>query len=212
MNTALLVDGIDRLGIAASGRQITRLEIFADELERWNRRMNLVKATGDALIVRHLLDSLSGLPEIRSLKPRTLIDVGTGAGLPGIVLAVFLPDVRVTLLERSAKRSSFLRNAVALLELEGCQVVESEIEREKGSYDLVCCRAFKPLRDAFSGLAARLNPRGSLLFYKGKKATVEKELTEIGDAVEGFEIRIVPVSVPFLPEERLLLLFRDTSR
>ena len=212
MNTRLLVDGMNMLGITAGDRQIARLEIFAAEIERWNQRMNLVKAAGDTLIVRHILDSLAGLPVIRELTPGTLIDTGSGAGLPGIILALFLPDTRVTLLERSTKRSSFLRNAVALLGLDGCLVAENEIEREKGSYDLVCCRAFQPLKHAFSPLAARLTPGGSLVFYKGTRAAVTNEIAELGGEPDGFETKIVPVTVPFLEEERQLLLFRDTSR
>ena len=212
MNTELLVDGMNKLGIAASDRQIARLEVFVVELERWNSRMNLVKAAGDTLIVRHILDSLAGLAVIHELAPGTLIDAGSGAGLPGIVLSLFLSGTRVTLLDRSAKRASFLRNAVALLEIDGCLVVESEIEREKGLYDLVCCRAFGPLEQTFSGLAARLNPGGSLVFYKGTKAAVVKEIAELGGEPAGYELKIEPLTVPFLEEERQLLLFRDTSR
>jgi 16S rRNA (guanine527-N7)-methyltransferase len=212
MNTELLVDGMNKLGIAASDRQIAGLDIFYTELERWNGRMNLVRAGGDALIIRHILDSLAGLPSIRELTPGTLMDVGTGAGLPGIVLSLFLPDTQVTLLDRSAKRISFLRNAVALLDLDGCLVVEGELEHEKRLYDLVCCRAFRPLKQTFSKLAARLNPGGSIVFYKGTKTAVAKEVAELGGEHKGYELKVVPVTVPFLEEERQLLLFRDTNR
>lgn len=212
VNSALLREGLRKLGIPVSDRQIWQIEIFTQEIERWNRRMNLVKAAGDTLIIRHILDSLAGLPLIRGTAPNTLLDAGSGAGFPGILLALFLPDTRITLLDRSAKRASFLRNAVALLELKGCTVAEREIDREERYFDLVCCRAFRPLKHVFSSLAERLNPGGALVFYKGTRAAVDEELAELGDETGGFEAEIVPVTVPFLAEERQLLLFRDTSR
>ena len=212
MNFQLLKKGLSELCITADDRQYTGLKRFSEELERWNRRMNLVKASGDALIIRHLLDSLTGLELIRELEPRSLIDVGSGGGFPGVVLALFLPGTAVTLLDRSAKRVSFLKNVVALLELENCCVVEKEIADEADSYDLVCSRAFKPLPEAFLPLAARLKPGGTLLFYKGKKSKVFEEMALVDYEKAGFGYELVPVTVPFLEEERHLLLFRDTSR
>ncbi len=212
MNTRLFREGLDELRIPADDGQIRQVETYVDELERWNRRMNLVKATGDVLIVRHVLDCLAGFPAIRELIPSRLVDVGSGAGLPGILLAIFLRGSEVTLLERSAKRVSFLKNAVALLNMAGCSVVEAEVERGESVFDVVCCRAFKPLADSFSVLASRLEPGGSLVFYKGKKRVVLDELRSLGEKAAGYETTILPVTVPFLSEERHLLLFRDTSR
>ena len=217
MNTALLKEGLKKLNIAADNGQIDQIKTFAAEIERWNHRMNLVRASGDTLIVRHILDSLAGLPVIREMSPAKLLDVGAGAGLPGIPLAIFLPDTHVTLLDRSTKRTSFLRNAVALLGLSTCIVAEHEIEQERGSYDVVCCRAFQPVERVFSVLAARLNPGGSLVFYKGTDASVTEELEALrmealGIEALGFTVERVAISVPFLEEERQLLLFRDTSR
>lgn len=217
MNTALLKEGLKKLNIAADNGQIDQIKTFAAEIERWNHRMNLVRASGDTLIVRHILDSLAGLPVIREMSPAKLLDVGAGAGLPGIPLAIFLPDTHVTLLDRSTKRTSFLRNAVALLGLSTCIVAEHAIEQERGSYDVVCCRAFQPVERVFSVLAARLNPGGSLVFYKGTDASVTEELEALrmealGIEALGFTVERVAISVPFLEEERQLLLFRDTSR
>lgn len=208
----LLEEGLEKLPVTVDDTQLERIGRYVRELERWNSRMNLVKATGDTLIVRHILDCVAGVPVIGELPGWSVLDAGSGAGLPGILLAVFFENRRITLLERSAKRVSFLKNAVAVLELDNCTVHEGELEREGGSYDLVCCRAFRPLTVAFSGLAARLAPGGSIVLYKGKKTAVIEETRAVSDAAAGYETRIVGVHVPFLTEERHLLLYRDTSR
>ena len=168
MNTRLLLEGFDILGLAADQEQVKRIELYVDELERWNRRMNLVRASGDSLIVRHIFDCLAGLPAIQALEPSALVDVGSGAGLPGILLSVFLAGTEVALLERSTKRASFLRNVIALLGAAGpsgrasqpdrtthpgrCSVAEVELEREQRLFDVVCCRAFRPLKSSFRAL------------------------------------------------------------
>ena len=139
----LLEEGLEKLRVTADDTQLERIERYVRELERWNRRMNLVKAAGDELIVRHILDSVAGVPVIGELPGKSVLDAGSGAGLPGILLSIFFENRRITLLERSAKRVSFLKNAVAVLELDNCTVHEGELEREEGLYDLVCCRAFR---------------------------------------------------------------------
>jgi len=212
VNTRLLLDGLEELGVTAEDRQIRQLETYVRELELWNRRMNLVKASGDDLVIRHVLDCIAGLPVIRDLKPRRLLDVGSGAGFPGIPLAVFLTGSEVVLLERSARRVSFLKNALALVKPEGCTIAERELAGEERLFDVVCCRAFRPLRDSFPGLAARLEPGGSIALYKGKRSVILDELRSLGGEASGYDVRVVPLTVPFLREERHLLLFRDTSR
>ena len=215
-NMALLRKGLEEMGTDATDAQIELLRIYADEIELWNRRINLVKAVGDDLLIRHVFDSLAGFDTIRTNPPAGVLDVGSGAGFPGIVVAIMLPQTPVTLLDRSAKRTAFLRNVKALLRLENCEIVDQELERHVGTYDLVCCRAFRPLSAVFEELTSRLEPGGTLLLYKGKKETV---LAEVGGLEErfqslssAFEVRIIELTVPYLPEERHLLLFRDTSR
>jgi 16S rRNA (guanine527-N7)-methyltransferase len=212
MSPRLLRDGLAGLSIPASERQLSRLTAYIEELELWNRRMNLVKATGDGLIIRHILDCLAGLPLIQDLSPATIVDVGTGAGLPGVLLSLFLPDTGVTLLDRSTKRAAFLKNVVAIIEAANCRIVEKDISEEAGRYDLVCTRAFLPLDQAFELLAPRLNPGGTLFFYKGKKSVIIEELDRMDDKKSGLDQAILPVTVPFLDEERHILRFRDTNR
>jgi len=158
----LLASGLERLGIAAGEGELEALELYRQELERWNRRYGFVKASGRELVVRHFLDSLAGLPVLRRLSPRgSLLDVGSGAGFPGLPLAVFLPGTAVVLLERSARRAAFLSNAALLLSLENVRVREQELRqlaRGGERFDLVTFRAFTPLARELDLLRSVLAP------------------------------------------------------
>lgn len=212
MNTSLLSEGLERLELVANSEQIRRIERFVNEVERWNSRMNLVRAAGEVLVVRHVLDCVAGVPVFTGLGGRSILDVGSGAGFPGILLSIFLEDVAVTLLERSAKRVSFLQSAAAEVQLDNCSIVERELEREEGTYDIVCCRAFRPLKNSFNALVSRLNPGGSVVLYKGKKRVIEEELELLGARTNRYQVQVLPLTVPFLQEERHLLLFQHTNR
>lgn len=154
-----LTRGLERLGVTTPGA-VQRLERYAREIRLWNSRIDLV-ADEDALVVRHLLDSLAVLPLLRAhgfLPPEAggracsdggrirMADVGSGAGLPGIPLAVALPEVRITLVERSGRRAGFLRSTVAILGLRNADVFHGDIRSfEAGSVDLCLFRALTGL-------------------------------------------------------------------
>ncbi len=211
MNVTLLREGIESLDLDADEAQIHVLERYVKEIELWNRRVNLVKAEGDQILIRHVFDCCAGIPEIRQIRPGSILDAGSGAGFPGIILAIFLPEVSVTLLDRSTKRTAFLRNCIAILGLQNCSVVEGELKDCDERYDVVTCRAFRPLVVAFRDLTERLSLGGTLVLYKGKKAVVLEEGRAIEDRAAKYEQRLIGLSVPCLQEERHLLLYRDTT-
>ena len=100
-----LLEGLNGLGIKASEDRLTKLELYINELELWNSRLNLVSVDDrEQLIVRHILDCLAGLNIINSLPGERLADIGSGAGLPGMLLAIFMEDRHFTLVERSRKK------------------------------------------------------------------------------------------------------------
>jgi 16S rRNA (guanine527-N7)-methyltransferase len=203
----LLREGVHRLGIPASAEQLERLERFRAELERWNRVYGFVKAEGEELVVRHFLDSLAALPVLQRLEPRcSLLDVGSGAGFPGVPLAIVLADTAVTLLERSARRAAFLRNVCVLLALNNASVAEAQLRELKGCYDLVSFRAFSPLQRELSQLKLRVSDQGWIAAYKGRKDRLEAEIAAAGLGPGEFEVHAL--EVPFLGEERHLLLVR----
>ena len=126
----LLVAGMRELGIEKSRQQIQVLSFYVEEIERWNRSFNLVKADGPQLIVKHILDSLAALQEILKIEKRnTVADIGSGAGLPGIPLSIFMPGSRFTFVDRSEKKAAFLKSVSSLLDLRNVEVLQKNLAR-----------------------------------------------------------------------------------
>lgn len=206
----LLRRGLELLGVPASAEQLRRLELYRLELERWNRRFGFVKASGDELVVRHFLDSLAGLEPIAALaQAGRVADLGSGAGFPGIPLAVMMPEASLTLVEPAARKAAFLRGAVILLGLANVTVAEQQLRELRGPFELVTFRAFRPLSASdLSGLRRLLAPGGAVAAYKGKRARVDEELAAAGWGGAGEELTVLPLRVPFLEEERHLVVLR----
>jgi 16S rRNA (guanine527-N7)-methyltransferase len=203
---ALLEDALTQLGLAASAAQIALLERLAAEIELWNRSVNLVHASGRDLLVRHVVDSLAALPALDELPGTRIADLGSGAGLPGLPLAILRPGRRFDLIDRSARRADFLRSACLLLGLENARVVEGDVRSLHGNYEVVVFRAFLPLGEALP-LAARLTSAGGhVAAYAGRRATIEADCPRSPEGFEG--ARIIPLRVPFLDAERHLVVFR----
>lgn len=201
----VLEEGLAQLDIPFNVDQLLKLHIFLQELERWNKAYGFVKAAGQQLIIRHVLDSLSAWRKISALPRRAqVVDVGSGAGFPGIPLAVFLADSRFTLLEPSAKKAAFLRNVAILAHLDNVEVEEARLEDVERRFDLVVFRAFTPLHREIDALRRILNHNGVIIAYKGKRARILEEIDEAGISLE--QVLIEAVEVPFLSEERHLVI------
>jgi len=204
-----LVLGLATLGLVGddfSESKINLLMLYIKELSFWNSKMNLVGRFDGSFIARHILDSLAVYPKLVEVAPKSVADVGTGAGLPGVVLAIFYDKAEFTLIERSGKKCGFLRNCVALLGLGSrVTVIEAPVEEVKESFDLVTFRAFRQFTDYYHYLIAILNENGSIFAYKGKKETILSEIKEVGLSVD--EISLTELKVPGLNEERYLLAF-----
>jgi len=201
----MLKKGLDLIGIKYSSCQIEMLELYISEIELWNTKYKLVGASGEELVIKHILDSLSAVPELNKLSFSSAADVGSGAGLPGIPLSIFYPKVKFSLIERSGRRIGFLRNVISLLKMgDRLQVIELELEEVSKSYDLVLFRAFRKLADYYSELERITSPKGFLFAYKGKLSSIEQEMTGLNRKVT---TQIVPVDVPFLDEERNFIIF-----
>lgn len=201
----VLEEGLAQLDIPFNVDQLRKLHVFLQELERWNKAYGFVKAAGQQLIIRHVLDSLSAWRKISALPRRAqVVDVGSGAGFPGIPLAVFLADSRFTLLEPSAKKAAFLRNVAILAHLDNVEVEEARLEDVERRFDLVVFRAFTPLHREIDALRRILNHNGVIIAYKGKRARILEEIDEAGISLE--QVLIEAVEVPFLSEERHLVI------
>jgi 16S rRNA (guanine527-N7)-methyltransferase len=204
----LLRRGLEELGI---GRAETAelLERFLAELARWNVRFGFVKAAPEELVTRHVLDSLAAAAAIGALCAeglRGVLDAGSGAGFPGIPLAIALPTVRFTLLERSAKKCAFLDNCRALLGLGNVTVLAADLSSASGEFDVVTFRAVAPLARFLASLARSRVTWRSVAAYKGRRDRIDEELRALGPAAHGAEV--VRLAVPFVDEERHLVVLR----
>jgi 16S rRNA (guanine527-N7)-methyltransferase len=191
------------------------LETYLAEIERFNPAYGLVGAKDRReLVIKHILDSLAPLGIIRRLlsafpPPHKIADAGSGAGLPGIPLAICLPGVTVTLIERMGRRAGFLRNTLAALGLSNAAVEEREMEQAApGRYHVVTFRAFRPLEPRLlKSLFRACAPDGLLAAYKGRREKIEAEMAAAGKAAGPWEA--LPCPVPLLAEERHLLVIRQ---
>ena len=225
MNEELLERGLEELKLL-SERNLSLLTRYIKEIELFNPAYGLVKVRDTReFILKHILDSLAPFDIINSRLKKTdkapaVADVGSGAGLPGIPLAICMPDVQFTLVERMGRRVGFLLNTVAALGLSNVQVEEKEMEKlVPACFDLVVLRAFRPLEDKIlKSLLGLLGPDGILAAYKGRRQALEEEMSNLMDAGnkdKGPSIgawELFPLKVPFLKEERhLLLIHRQIS-
>lgn len=211
----LLRAGLRRLGLDGDGALGDRLARFADLIDAANPVYGLVRADRRRLVTHHLLDSLAAVPALRQVEPRaTLLDVGSGAGLPGVPLALALPDVRVTLLERSARRAAFLHQVRRELALGELTVVGRPLaEARLAPFDVVTWRAVAPLERLLPELRRLLHRDSTLAPYQGTAATVQRELAA-ARALPGAKLQaqVVPLTVPFLEAQRHLILFSGAPR
>lgn len=203
----ILENGLARMGLAPDSEKVALLERYIKELELWNPRYGLVNAEGDDLVIRHILDSLAGVKTMQGLAPSVVADIGSGAGLPGIPLAIMLPHIRFHLVERSGKRTGFLRNIILTLGLTNVSVIEETMEKLTDRYEVVTFRAFSPFQNDLMKYLKKIlcEDKGTILAYKGRRELIDKELDSLGeDPVR--ETSIVDVDVPFLDEERHLVI------
>ena len=142
-------------------------------------------------------------------------DIGSGAGLPGIPLAIFMPEWEFTLVERMGRRSGFLQNCIALLGLGNVKVLEADLDElvrkgsSKNSFDIIVFRAFKNIdKELIKTFSSILSPCGFIGAYKGRRETIDKEINEIGELCK---VSPIPLAVPFLNEERHLLVIQNAS-
>lgn len=173
----ILVNGITSLNLNITDDQVDRLLGFIKLIEKWNKAYNLTAIRDRKEMARlHILDSLAIIPHIEG---KRIIDIGTGAGLPGIPLAICLPEIGFTLLDSNAKKTRFVQQVVLELKLKNVAVFHGRVEnyQPEQAYDAVLTRAFASLPDIVKLTAHLLSKDGVLLAMKGQN--MEAELTQI---------------------------------
>ena len=203
-----LADGLARLQLELPPETQQKLLDYVALVQKWNKVYNLtaVRET-DKILTHHLLDSLAVVPHVANAT--TILDVGSGAGLPGIPLALALPQAQLTLLDSNQKKTAFLHQALIELQLSNAEVVCTRVEKYQSNqlFSVVVSRAFSDLA-AFVAQAGRLvAPGGTLLAMKGVHPADEiAQLT--GSESEFTLIGVTPLSVPGLDAERHLVFLK----
>lgn len=204
----LLAQGVDELGLDLSEAQLDKLLDYVALLGKWNAVYNLTAIRDPRqMLIQHILDSLSIVPHLVGRGASTVLDVGSGGGLPGIVLAIVLPDWTVTLNDIVHKKTAFQSQAKAELGLGNLSVVTGRVETLKpgvevpAKFDVIVSRAFAELAD-FVTLARHLvAPQGAIWAMKGVRPEGEIERLPAGAHVK----QIIRLKVPSLDAERHLI-------
>jgi len=197
-----LESGLARLELDVPSGAVENLLTFMDLLKEWSGTYNLVAPRErDFLLTRHLLDSLSIAPW---LQPGSLLDVGTGAGLPGLPLAIINPDREVTLIDSAGKKIRFIRHVGRALKLNNIHPLHQRVEElaETEVYANITSRAFSSLTEFAEVVRSRVDQSTRLLAMKGTYP--EQELEDLPDWVNVQSVE--PLTVPYLHAERHLVL------
>lgn len=216
-----LRQGLNELGLTLSDGQVTSLLDYLALIQKWTKVYNLT-AVRDAqeMLTHHLLDSLAVVkPLLRQLAPTSdeappavadgagdarLLDVGSGAGLPGVVIAICCPQVQVHCVDTVAKKAAFIQQVAAVLRLPNLSGLHRRVEQITERYDVVSARAFASLSDFTSWSVAALAPGGIWMAMKGKHPA--DEIAALPPTVQVFHVE--QLQVPQLAAERCLVWMR----
>lgn len=202
--------GASALGVALSDRQADQLLAYGTLMLKWNKVYNLTALRDPAsVLTHHLLDSLAAVAPLQRewAGKGKLLDVGSGGGLPGVVIAIMRPDLDVSCLDAVAKKAAFVQQVSAELELPNLRGLHARVELLDGSYEVISSRAFASLPDFFNGSMKLLAPGGIWLAMKGK--VPGDELAALPSGVSVFHVE--QLSVPGLDAERCIVWARKEA-
>ena len=195
---AQLEGGMDNLGFEIMPENIDKLLIYKDLLLKWNKSINLTSIKNKEIVTHHFLDCLAVIPFIKS---SSLLDVGTGAGLPGIVIAIIKPDIKVSLIDKVGKKIAFIKRVLAELDIKNVQTHHSRVElmTSEEKYDGIISRAFSNMGDFVQITKHLLKKQGVWYGMKSKKI--------LNDEMKGIDNpwTLENLDVPFLKAERYLV-------
>lgn len=202
-----------------SGRQVMALLTYEKELLEWNQKFNLT-AIRDAESIRtkHFLDSFSCVLAWKTSPPNQLIDVGTGAGFPGIPIKILYPNLKLTLVESVGKKAMFCQHIVRVLSLEQVEVIQARAEdlgqdpRHREKYDWAIARAVANLNVLSEYLIPLAKIGGAVLAQKGESGPAEAQSAEEAMKLLGGKLKqLIPVTLPGVADERYLVVVEKVA-
>ncbi|HEX2544202.1 MAG TPA: 16S rRNA (guanine(527)-N(7))-methyltransferase RsmG [Ramlibacter sp.] len=203
-----LQNALEQLGLALTSAQQQKLLDYLSLIAKWNKVYNLTAVRDpDEMLVQHLFDSLAAVPPLRRQtqgRSVRLLDVGSGAGLPGVVIAICCPEIEVDCVDTVGKKAAFIQQSAAQLQLTNLRGLHDRVENLAGPYDLVCSRAFASLQDFVTWSQGALAGQGVWLAMKGKHP--EAEIAELPPAAEVFHVE--QLRVPELAADRCIVWMR----
>ena len=210
-----LAAGLKILQLDLSGQQISQLLDYQNLIAKWTKVYNLTAVRDPAeMMTHHLLDSLAAIMPLRRHlqdaglgQGARLLDVGSGAGLPGVVVAICCPAVSVTCVDTVAKKAAFIKQAALALKLPNLTGLHARVESIEQPFDVICSRAFASLLDFTQWSAGALAPQGVWMAMKGRHPA--DELAALPASVEVFHVE--QLQVPGLAAERCILWLRATK-
>ena len=208
---AALKLGATELGLSLSDVQLEQLQGYLALIQKWNKVYNLTAVRDpQEMLTHHVLDSLTAVaPLLRHTggAAAKVLDVGSGGGLPGIVLAICRPELDISCVDTVGKKAAFIQQVAASLKLPNLRGVHARVESLSGPFDVICCRAFAALPDFVNWSRGALAPNGVWMAMKGKHP--QEEIDALPQGVQVFHVE--PLHVPGLDVERCMVWMRPTA-
>ncbi|MCJ7695670.1 MAG: 16S rRNA (guanine(527)-N(7))-methyltransferase RsmG [Anaerolineaceae bacterium] len=210
----------DMLGIQLNLEQIQAFQVYEQELISWNSKFNLTAIRDiEGIRTKHFLDSLTCIKAMEQKHiPQNLIDIGTGAGFPGIPLKILLPGVRLTLVESVHKKAHFCEHIVTKLELKDVQIIPERAEDvgkaniHRQAYDMAVARAVAPMPVLVEYLLPLVRLGGIVIMQKGESAPAEVQISEKVIHLLGGKLRkLIPIVLPGVVDERFLVIVEKVA-
>ncbi len=208
---AALKLGATELGLSLGDVQLEQLQGYLALIRKWNKVYNLTAVRDpQEMLTHHVLDSLTAVaPLLRHTggAAAKVLDVGSGGGLPGIVLAICRPELDISCVDAVGKKAAFIQQVAASLKLPNLRGVHARVESLSGPFDVICCRAFAALPDFVNWSRGALAPNGVWMAMKGKHP--QEEIDALPQGVQVFHVE--PLHVPGLDVERCMVWMRPTA-
>ena len=193
------IEEVQKLGIMPTKEQLQQLEKFYQLLIEWNKKINLTRITEkEGVYLKHFYDSLTIVKEIDLSKVDTLCDVGTGAGFPCIVLKIFYPNLKITLIDSLLKRVNYLNETIKELKLKDIKAIHTRGEEYHETFDIVTARAVANIEKLLKYTMHLVNRNGKLIAMKGN---IEEELTNDVRKKINKKYKISKINKFLLPKE-----------